>query len=109
MPVIHVDSEQAALISAALEMFEAALSARVVRVDPEQIISKALALQAMKLATVRKLLLAPDPPAFHALSPLMLKKAHDLLWVLHTDQNDTQVDQWWEALRQVMNAPGDPA
>jgi len=109
MPVIHVDTEQAALIEAALHMFEAALTARVERADPEQIISNSLSLQAAKLATVRPLLRLGDPPPFSQLDPTMLKKAHDLLWALHTDADALDVNQWWEALRGVINAPGFPA
>jgi hypothetical protein len=108
MPVVIVDTEQAELIGAALTMFEAALTARVKRVDPEQVISKALDLQAMKLATVRTMLQNPDPPAFSDLDPTMLKKAHDLLWALHTDATGTEMNAWWEALRGVINAPGLP-
>jgi hypothetical protein len=69
MPVIIVDTEQAALIEAALVMLESALVARTERADPDQVISKALNLQAMKLATVRKLLQAPEPPAYVDLEP----------------------------------------
>jgi hypothetical protein len=108
MPVIHVDTEQAALIEAALTMFEAALSARVERADPDKIISNSLALQAAKLKNVRVLLHLPDPPLFSLLDPVMLKKAHDLLWVLHTDAPAPEADQWWEQLRGVINAPGLP-
>ena len=108
MPVVIVDTEQAALIGAALEMFEAALTARVERVDPEQIISKALNLQSLKLATVRTLLKLPDPPDFTDLDPTMLKKAHDLLWVIHTDPTGTEINEWWRQLRGVVNAPGLP-
>jgi hypothetical protein len=108
VPVIHVDTEQAALIEASLQMFEAALVARVERADPEQIISNSLKLQAAKLANVRVLLQLADPPPFSKLDPTMLKKAHDLLWVLHTDPVGVQADQWWEQLRGVINTPAFP-
>lgn len=108
MPVVIIDTEQAALIEAALVMFEAALTARTERADPEKIISNSLALQAAKLANVRALMKLPDPPPFSELDPTMLKKAHDLLWALHTDAPSTSADQWWEQLRGVINAPGLP-
>jgi hypothetical protein len=108
VPVIILDTEQAALIAVAVEMLEGALTARVERADPEQVISKALTLQSYKLATVRALLRAPEPPAFSQLDPTMLKKAHDLLWALHTEPPESSADEWWEQLRQVINAPGVP-
>lgn len=67
MPTIHVDSEQAALIEAAITMLEAALTARVVRADPDKVVSNSLQLQANKLATVRAHLKMPAPPAFSML------------------------------------------
>lgn len=109
MPVVIVDSEQAALIEAALQMFEAALTARVSRVDPEQVISKALTLQSLKLATVRDLLKLPDPPPFSKLEPTMLGKAHALLIALQGEALEGSADVWWEQLRGVINAPGLPA
>lgn len=108
MPVIIVDTEQAALIEAALTMFEAALTARVERVDPDQVISKALNLQSLKLATVRQLLKMPEPPDFSDLDPVMMKKAHDLLSQLDLDGPVSPINLWWNQLRTVINAPGLP-
>lgn len=109
MPVIHVDTEQAALIKAALTMFEAALTARVERVDPEQVISKALNLQSLKLATVRQLLDLPEPPAYSELSPTMRKLTDDLVTALAAERSDPAADRLFERLRGVLVAPAFPA
>jgi hypothetical protein len=105
MPVIHVDTEQAALMKAAFQMLEAALLARVERADPEQIISNSLALQAAKLATVRTLLDLPEPPAYSQLSPEMRKLADSVLWALHRDVSPEEKDALFERLRGVLVAP----
>lgn len=108
MPVIIIDTEQAALIAVAVEMLEGALTARVERVDPEQVISKALTLQSYKLATVRQLLKAPEPPALSQLPKHLRAKADNLLWALHTKPGDADKDMLWDLLREVINAPGVP-
>lgn len=108
MPVIHVDTEQAALIKAALGMYEAALSARVERVDPEQVISKALNLQTLKMATVRQLLDLPEPPPYSQLSKALRQMADNQLWLLHTSTDDAKKDAAFERLRGVMVAPAFP-
>lgn len=105
MPVIHVDTEQAALMKAAFQMLEAALTARVERADPEKIISNSLTLQAAKLETVRKLLDLPEPPPLSQLSPEMRKLADNLLWSLHRDASVEEKDVLFERLRGVMVAP----
>lgn len=108
MPVLIVDTEQAALIKAALQMLQQALTARVERADPEKIISNSLSLQAKKLEMVVVALDAPDPPPFSELDPTLRKKASDLLFALHTKAADEAANQWWQALRAVVNAPGLP-
>lgn len=108
MPVVIVDTEQAALMEAAFVMLEAALSARVKRVDPLHIISDSFELQAKKLATVRKLLQAADPPAWRELSPELRKKAKNTLWLMHREGDDDMMDACWEGLRQLVNAPAPP-
>jgi len=105
MPVIHVDTEQAALMKAAFQMLEAALVARVERADPDQIISNSLTLQAGKLETVRRLLDLPEPPAYSQLSPEMRKLADNLLWALHKDATVEEKDALFERLRGVLVAP----
>lgn len=109
MPVLHVDTEQAALIKAALTMYEAALTARVERVDPDKIISKALNLQALKMKTVRDLLDLPDPPTYSALSPTVRKMVDSLLWSLHTGVEGDTKDQYFERLRGFLVAPAFPS
>jgi len=106
--VIHVDTEQAALIEAAVQMLEAALTARVERADPEAIISNSLKLQASKLGTVRMLLAQGEPPAFRDLPKHMRGMADNLLWQLHTNTDDEAKDHAWKALRDLANAPAFP-
>lgn len=108
MPVAIVDTEQAALIEAALLMFEAALTARTERADPEAIISNSLKLQATKLADVRLALKQPDPPAYSELGPTLRKKADDLLWGLASKAPDVDKNALWSILRAVINAPDRP-
>lgn len=108
MPVMIVDTEQAALIKAALQMFEAALTARVERADPEKIISNSLSLQAKKLKTVRDLLDMPDPPPFSQLSKHMRQMADNQLWLLHTRADDAAKDAAWQRLREIFIAPAFP-
>lgn len=108
MPVIHVDTEQADLIAAALEMFEAALKARVTRVDPDRVISKALELQAMKLATVRALLQLPDPPPYSELAPNLQGLAVQLMKHIIENTAPDAVNPAWERLRGVAYAPAFP-
>lgn len=109
MPVIHVDTEQAALIKTALAMFEAALTARVERVDPEQVISKALNLQSLKLATVRQLLDLPEPPPYSQLSPALKALADACISELADPTPGGSPDEWFERLRGVLVAPAFPA
>jgi hypothetical protein len=109
MPVAIVDTEQAQLINVALEMLEGALTARSTRVDPEQIITKALQLQAYKLATVRKLLLLPDPPPFAQLEPRLRNKALHMADLLRNAESPAEAQQAWDALRGIANAPALPA
>lgn len=108
MPVIILDTEQAALIAVAVQMLEGALTARVERADPEQVISKALTLQSYKLATVRALLRAPEPPAFSELPKHLRAKADNLLWAMHTKPENDDKDMLWSLLREIINAPGVP-
>jgi hypothetical protein len=109
MPVIHIDTEQAALIEVAVAMLEGALTARTERVDPEQVISKALQLQAYKLETVRKLLLLPEPPRYSEMSETMQIMADKLMGqLLDTDPGPTK-DALFERLRGVLVAPAFPA
>jgi hypothetical protein len=108
MPVVLVDSEQAALMEAAFAMLEAALTARVERADPEKIISNSLTLQAMKLATVRTLLKAPEPPAW---SELPLSTRSHILAIANSLpelKKKAEADQLYFKMRGLVNAPGLP-
>lgn len=59
--ILHLDTEQAALIEAALEFGVFALEARAARVDPDRIISDSHKLQAIKLQQVQQQMrLAPS-------------------------------------------------
>lgn len=108
MPVVIVDTEQAALMETAFVMLEAALNARVERADPEKIVSNSLALQAAKLKTVRELLKMPDPPDFSGLEGSMQQKAIHLVASLADPDEHASRDAYWRALRTVINAPGFP-
>lgn len=108
MPVIIIDSEQAALIAIALSMLEGALTARVARADPDKVISNSLQLQANKLNTVLTLLQLPDPPDLSDLDPSLRSKAEHLIASLADPDNAKQFNDYWRILRGVINAPGHP-
>lgn len=108
MPVIIIDTEQAALIEVAIKMLEGALTARVERADPEAIISNSLKLQASKLGTVRLLLAQGDPPEFSDLPPFVREQAETLLFHLHTAKGAPDMNRWWKMLRDLANAPAFP-
>lgn len=108
MPALVIDTEQAELIEIAVTMLEAALTARTRRADPEAIISNSLKLQSNKLATVRALLKAPDPPDWSKLSPTFTQRALSLFEnVTHAEDPET-ADAHWRLLRALINAPGFP-
>lgn len=104
MPTIYVDPEGAELVEAALQMFEAALTARVKRVDPGYVISNSLKVQQRKLETTRRLLKMPDPGDFTTLPESLQNKAlgHARLLIEASDQGAKNVS--WAALRQVLMA-----
>jgi len=108
MPMILVDTEQAALIEAAIAMLEAALTARVNRADPEKIISQSLALQAGKLATVRALLQAPDAPEFDQLEESARSMAYRLMSEVAEARHPKDARRAWRELRVLVNAPALP-
>lgn len=105
MPTIYVDREGAELIQAALEMFEAALTARVKRADPDQIISNSLKLQAGKLKTARQMLDQPDPPPFSLMEEVWRGKALRAAEILLKPTSSAALDKAWEDLRGLANAP----
>lgn len=109
MPMILVDTEQAALIEAAIAMLEAALTARVDRADPEKIISQSLALQAGKLATVRALLQAGDPPEFDQMEESTRSMAYRLMAEIAESAQPKGARRAWRELRVLVNAPALPA
>lgn len=74
MPTIIVDPEAAELVEAAVAMFEAALTARVKRADPDNVISNSLILQSHKLSTFRQMLALPEPEDFHLMPEPIRRK-----------------------------------
>lgn len=97
MPTIHVDTETAALMEAAFAMLEAALTARVSRADPDQVISSSLRLQAIKLATARAHLKMPEPPPLsmnpQSVQNAVLGTAQALLDATTVDEADAAFDR----------------
>lgn len=108
MPTVLIDTEQAALIKAAVSMLSAALTARVERADPDQVISNSLTLQANKLSTVMRQLDQPEPPSWHDLGPTMRAKAIGAATMLANPKLADQHAACWEALRGLTIAPGLP-
>lgn len=108
MPVVIVDSEQAALMEAAFAMLEAALTARVERADPEKVISNSLSLQALKLKTVRTLLQAPEPPTWSEMDDAGRERITQLFEQIHKSRRKADRDALYQRLRGVVNAPGIP-
>jgi hypothetical protein len=106
MPVVIVDTEAAALVEAAVEMLEAALTARVSRADPDQIISNSLKLQAHKLSSFRDQLHAPDPPPWSQLPEPLRRKAINMATGFVGAESADQKNQYWEQLRGLINAAG---
>lgn len=108
MPVVIVDTEQAALMETAFVMLESALTARTERADPEKVISNSLNLQAIKLATVRKLLRSPEPPTWSKLSPEERNKLLTLVNSIPEQKKSADRDALYKRLRGIINAPGLP-
>lgn len=108
MPVIHIDTEQAALIETALVMLESALTARVTRADPEKIISNSLKLQAAKLATVRTLLAQEEPPDFSALPTELQMQVYRAAFEGLGHRDPQIVNAAWRQIRGVAIAAAFP-
>lgn len=109
MPVLILDTEQAALLHASAEMLEAALAARVTRADPENIISDSLKLQAVKLASVRQAMKAPEPPDWRQLGTSLQRRALGLMHQVADHSDGPNADAAWRLLRDLINAPGFPS
>lgn len=99
MPMIIVDDEQAALMEVAFAMLEGALTARVARADPDQVISSSLILQANKLKTVRDHLRAAPPPALAMLPLSVQNAARGSMQVILDNPGSQKADAAWERLR----------
>jgi hypothetical protein len=69
MPLIDVDEEQAALIEAGINAIDACLAARVVRADPNKVLSNSMRLQRRKVANMRDLLAHPPKRGWDDLHP----------------------------------------
>lgn len=108
MPVVHVDTEAAALIEAAVTMLEAALTARVERADPDKIISNSLILQSHKLESFRAQLHAGPPPTFSMMSEPLMRKALRAAKGLVDASDDGARNTNWELLRGLLNAAAIP-
>lgn len=108
MPTIYVDTEQAALIEAAVTMLEAALTARVKRADPDQVISNSLTFQAGKLRTFRVMMQQPDPPKWALLAEPLRRKALTAAQVLLAPDDHAAADRAWETLRGLLGASQHP-
>ncbi len=108
MPHIYVDAEAAALIEAAVQMLEAALTARVERADPGKVISNSLTLQAHKLATFRKQLKAPPPSDFGMMPEPLRRKAFTVIKQLALEPKPEVVDLHWRTLRGLILAAEHP-
>lgn len=106
MPLVYVDQEGAELVEAAVQMLEAALTARVKRADPDQFISNSLILQSHKLSSFRTMLHAPDPPEFSMLAEPLRKKAFLAASQLVAEETPAGKDAAWRLLRGLSNAHG---
>lgn len=109
MPMILVDSEQAALIEVALSMLEGALVARTARADPDAIISNSLRLQANKLATVRAHLAMPEPPLFKHLPDSVQNAVRTAAKQILEDKQGDTADLAFARLRGFVYAAAVPA
>lgn len=106
MPALFVDTEQARLITIAVEMLGAALTARTERADPGKTITDAIGLQARKLATVLAELSMPEPPPFSQLDEPMRRAALQAIDTLVSTKPGKATDAAWEQLRRIAIAPG---
>ncbi len=106
MPHVYVDTEAAELVEAAVQMFEAALTARVKRADPNKFISNSLILQAGKLRTFRTMLASADPPTWGGLREGLQKKAIRYAAEIASMTGEPEKAAAWEQLRAIINAPG---
>lgn len=108
MPLVHVDSEAADLIEAAVTMLEAALSARVKRADPENVISNSLTLQTNKLKSFRAGLRSLPPPPFSAMVEPLQRKALSAAKGLLSAASADDKDAHWRNLVGLVNAAQTP-
>lgn len=106
MPTIHVDAEAAALISVALAMLEGALTARVARADPDNIISNSLILQSHKLESARAQLLMPEPPSLSMLPESVQNAVYSCIQQITDNPRSQDADRAYERLRGLVNAAG---
>lgn len=108
MPMLKVDSEAAELTVTAVEMLRAALSARVRRADPQQVISNSLTLQANKLESVTAQLLGGEPPTWAEMSTPMQQQVVRLAQQLAMNKDPAHRAAILEMLREILTATETP-
>lgn len=105
MKALYVDTEQADLIDAAVEMAHAALLARSKRADPDRIISDSHKLMANKLHSVRAQLAAPDAPEWPDLAEPFRAKALNLMRTILAEPKSANATAAWKSLRALTEGP----
>lgn len=96
--ILHLDTEQAALVSAALEFGVTALEARAARVDPDKVISKAHKLQAIKLEQVQMQMKAAPVARYSAMDDDDRERVDMLFAHWHQAPDPAQKDAILEAI-----------
>lgn len=109
MPMVYVDTEAADLVEAAVQMLEAALTARTKRADPEQVISNSLKLQAHKLESFRAQLRSKAPPPLSGMEEPLRRKALSAAKGLVEAKTPDAADQHWRNIVGLVHAAQGPS
>lgn len=99
-----LDSEQADLIYTAAEMMHAALAARAVRVDPEQIVSKSLRMSEMKLTSILTQMNLGPLPEWDAVDPELRRQMTHFMRQIVENPDHTNATFAWRELRNFVLA-----
>lgn len=100
--VLFLDSEQAALVRAGVEAIDAVLHARIIRADPEGLISATAKLQTTKITELHNQLGRTRPATWADLPPDTVAQIKRMAQVLSDLDQQQHHAQAWERLQALV-------
>jgi hypothetical protein len=106
---IHIDEEQAELLTISATALASALDARSRRVDPDGVIAKSAKLQSIKMQNVLNQLSLPAPYTWRDMPAENKAEVARLTAILNGPKTDAEKDAAWTALAAYVlrRAPAD--